>query len=105
MDIPHIYEMYRALPAGDNAGYAIPDLGSVFTIDYNIYPEQYRYTDSLASILDLVVNVDNVHPDSNLLKGVIGVSSLKNYWVSKILPRSKFTSHVIIFRRIPQEGA
>lgn len=77
MDTPNTYEMYRALPSADTPGYVIPEYGALFTIDYSLFPDQYRFSDSLASIVDLVVSLDYTQPNSNVLNDIIGVSGLK----------------------------
>jgi Ca2+-binding RTX toxin-like protein len=78
MDMPRIYQIYRTLSAPDGSGYDVngTDFGAVFSADYELYPLQYRNVDYLSSIIDLVVNVDDLQEKSNLLNDIIGVSAL-----------------------------
>ncbi|CAB9505197.1 Kringle domain [Seminavis robusta] len=75
MDFPKIYEIYRALSAP--SPFEVPQYGAVFSIDYKLWPNQYRQVDSLGSIIDLAVNMDDLQSDSNLLHDIIGVSALE----------------------------
>jgi hypothetical protein len=75
MDFPKIYEVYRAISAP--APFIIPKFGAVFTIDYKLFPSQYRQVDSLGSIIDLAVNMDDMQEKSNLLHDIIGIFALE----------------------------
>lgn len=79
MDMPRIYQVYRALTDSSRSELiveGVSDFGVLFSADYNLYPGQYEHTDILATIIDTVVNVDDVGNDSNLLKDILGVSAL-----------------------------
>jgi hypothetical protein len=78
MDMPRIYQIYRTLSVPDGSGYDVSasDFGATFSADYELYPLQYRSVDYLASIIDLVINVDDLQEKSNLLNDIIGVSAL-----------------------------
>jgi hypothetical protein len=78
-DIPRIYQIYRLLYAPPGSDYDVsdsPDFGVPFTADHELYPNQYRQVDSLASIVDKMTNVDEVTANSHLVEDVIGVSAL-----------------------------
>jgi hypothetical protein len=75
MDFPKIYEVYRALSAP--APFLIPQFGAVFSIDYKLFPSQYRQVDSLGSIIDLAVNMDDIQEKSNLIRDIFGIFALK----------------------------
>lgn len=79
MDMPRIYQVYRAMLAPPDSGYITTDatdFGVVFTADYELYPNQYRQVDSLSSIIDSMVTVDDTLEDSNLVGNIIGISAL-----------------------------
>jgi Ca2+-binding RTX toxin-like protein len=77
MDMPRIYQVYRTLSFPDDSEFVnATDFGAVFSADYELYPQQYRSVDYLSSLVDLVVNVDDLQEKSNLLSDIIGVSAL-----------------------------
>jgi Ca2+-binding RTX toxin-like protein len=80
-DLPRIYQVYRALRDFSDSNYAVEgtsdkEYGVLFTADYELYPHQYREVDSLASIVDMVINADDILQGRNLLKHILGVAGL-----------------------------
>jgi Ca2+-binding RTX toxin-like protein len=79
MDTPRIHQIYRVLADTSSSDLVVEeasDFGIVFAADYELYPEQYHHVDILSSIIDTVVNVDDIQRGSNLLKEKLGVSAL-----------------------------
>jgi hypothetical protein len=81
LDMPRIHQVYRALRDESGSDYVVEgvsdlEFGVLFTADYTLYPHQYRETDNLASIVDMVVNADDIIGGKNLLKDVLGVGAL-----------------------------
>eukprot|EP00957_Ditylum_brightwellii_P043624 3306882-Ditylum_brightwellii.AAC.1 len=82
MDVPRIYEIYRAMDSPLDSNYITAnsdkgtDFGVIFTADYEIWPSQYRKVDSFGSIIDQIITTDDTM-ESDLLRDIIGVSSLK----------------------------
>jgi len=61
MDLPKIYEVYRALDGP--SPFVIPEFGAVFSADYKLYPSPYRQLDSLGSFIDMTVTIDDLQTD------------------------------------------
>ena len=78
MNLPRVYNAYRTLIAPPDSSYVVnvADYGAMFTFDHELYPFQYRQVDSLGSIIDKVVNIDDIQSSSNLVHDIIGISAL-----------------------------
>ena len=77
MNLPRVYQVYRTMDTPEDSDYVVAtDYGALFTYDFELYPNQYRQVDSLASIIDSVVTIDDVKESSNLVQDILGVSAL-----------------------------
>lgn len=93
-DIPRVYPVYRMLHAPSGSTYSLanaPDYGQVFTADYELYPSQYRVVDNMASVIDSIVNLDDLKTNSSLVHDVIGVSALPTNDGSNMQPIFRMT--------------
>lgn len=94
-DLPRVYQIYRTLSAPTGSGYDdIVDLGVVFTSDFELYANQYRFVDYLASIVDVAITANDIQEKSDLLKDVIGTSTLATSRGYCMQPTFRITSGV-----------
>jgi hypothetical protein len=79
MDIPRIFQIYRSFASPIDSGYAPngSDFGFVFTSKFNLHPNPQRLTDAQGlSMIDELLTLEDIML-SNVLRDVIGVSSIK----------------------------
>ncbi len=79
VDIPRIFQIYRSFTSPIGSGYAphTSDFGFVFTSKFNLHPNPQRLTDALGlSLIDELLTLEDI-TRSNVLRDVIGVSSIE----------------------------
>jgi Ca2+-binding RTX toxin-like protein len=102
MDLPRIYQLYRSMESPAPYAPDAEDFGTAFLCDFELYPNPYRFMDSLMSIIgkhvcicssltlhkhlivlglllitaDQVVTTDDAMNDRNLVRDIIGVSGI-----------------------------
>jgi Ca2+-binding RTX toxin-like protein len=103
IDLPRIYQLYRSMETPEPYAPEAEDFGTAFMCNFELYPNPYRFMDSLMSIIgkhvvslyacqtlqkhlilrgllpitaDQVVTTDDVMNDRNLVRDAIGVSGI-----------------------------
>jgi Ca2+-binding RTX toxin-like protein len=107
MDLPRIFQLYRSMETPEPYDPDAEDFGTAFMSDFELYPNPYRFMDSLMSIIgkhyvyyvcicssptlqnililrclltittDQVVTTDDAMNDRNLVRDIIGVSGIR----------------------------
>mmetsp|Transcript_18680 Transcript_18680/g.28384 ORF Transcript_18680/g.28384 Transcript_18680/m.28384 type:complete len:741 (-) Transcript_18680:1050-3272(-) len=97
-DLPKVYPIYRLLYAPTDSVYDMPgvhtkpdDFGQLFTVDYELYPSQYRQVDALSSIIDLAPNVDEVQTGSNLVHDIVKIAAFPTTEGTNMQPMFRMT--------------
>ena len=79
MDIPRIFQIYRSFtrPTGSGNLSILSKYGFVFTSEFELHPHPQRLTDAQGlSLIDKILTMVDV-TKSNVLRDIIGVSSIK----------------------------
>lgn len=79
MDIPRIFQIYRSFtrPTGSGNISILSKYGFVFTSEFELHPHPQRLTDAQGlSLIDKILTMVDV-TKSNVLRDIIGVSSIK----------------------------
>ena len=80
MDIPRIFQIYRSFKSPPDSGYApnFPKFGFAFTSDFDLHPHPQRLTDAQGlSLIDELLTMGDV-TKSNVLRDIIGISSINS---------------------------
>ena len=74
LGFPRVYQVYRSMRnLGDYAPGAT-DFGFVFMNDFALFPSPHRIVDSQASIIDLLLTVDDASSESHVVRDIMGIS-------------------------------
>jgi hypothetical protein len=91
MDIPRIFQIYRSFKSPPGSGYAanVSKYGFLFTSDFDLHPYPLRLTDAQGfSLIDKLLTMGDV-TKSNVIRDIIGISSIKTENKYCMLPMFK----------------
>lgn len=94
-NFPRIYQIYRSfeIPEGsDYAPYPTNGFGFAFTSDFDLHSNPYRAIDAQGlSVVDVLVAVDDISTTSNVVRDILGISSIATAYNFSMQPMFKIS--------------
>lgn len=79
-NFPRIYQIYRSFETPPGSGYApnsTNGFGFAFTSDFDLHSNPYRSLDAQGlSLIDIITTVDDMSTTSNVVRDILGISSI-----------------------------